>query len=725
MMKKEESIAKQLARLVTLGAIFLIPLTPIIVSNSYFFPFITGKAFFFRIVVEIAFAGWLVLAAVDKKYRPRWSWISVVLVLFVAWMFVADVFAVNPQKAFWSNFERMEGWVTLIHLLALFFVMSTVLTVEKKWRVWWYTSIAFATYVAAYGVMQLAGFATIHQGSTRIDASLGNAAYLAIYMLFNFFIAAWLAFTEKVNWIKYVLFVFTGLSAWILFATATRGAILGLAGGLLLASLLVLFTMGRRVRVYAGSAVVLVLLVFGAFLLAKDTGVIRNDPVLGRIASISLADGQTRFTIWGMAFDGFKEKPVLGWGQEGFNYVFNKYYKPSLYTQEQWFDRAHNAFIDWLVAGGLPAFILYIALFISALFVLWRSPFSRAEQIALTALLAGYAFHNMFVFDNTVSYIMFFAVLALIDSKSNKPIKAIENVPELSDSAIVTTVLPVAAAFILIVILFVDMPGMSASTGLIKAISPSRQGIAGNIAAWKKEIAKPSFASQEVREQLLTFSMQVLRQKNIDIKSKQELASLAISQMKKEVASVPKDARLRFELAVGYATFGDYKDSLIQMNKAIALSPKKISMIIERGIIKMQQGDKKGASKDFEEAYNLAPQFKRLASIGAAGYVLSGDITTSDAILKKSFNTIVVDSPVLINAYAQTKQYKKLIAIFKQRVIKTKGSVDSVFRLAIAEASVGRVRVAINYIRSAIKSNPKAKKAGEELIKQIQKGALR
>jgi hypothetical protein len=37
--------AKQIARWVALGALFLIPLTPLIVVNSYFSPFITGKAF--------------------------------------------------------------------------------------------------------------------------------------------------------------------------------------------------------------------------------------------------------------------------------------------------------------------------------------------------------------------------------------------------------------------------------------------------------------------------------------------------------------------------------------------------------------------------------------------------------------------------------------------------------------------------------------------------------
>src|SRR5690348_9999560 len=102
--------AKAIARYVALGALFLIPLAPLIVANGFFFPFITGKAFYFRILVELAFAAWMVLAAVDKAYRPRFSAVGVAVLAFVLWMGVADSFAVNAHKAFWSNFERMEGW---------------------------------------------------------------------------------------------------------------------------------------------------------------------------------------------------------------------------------------------------------------------------------------------------------------------------------------------------------------------------------------------------------------------------------------------------------------------------------------------------------------------------------------------------------------------------------------------------------------------------------------
>jgi len=50
-------------RFVAIGAVFLIPVVPLIVANSLFFPFITGKNFAFRILVEVMAAAWLALSA--------------------------------------------------------------------------------------------------------------------------------------------------------------------------------------------------------------------------------------------------------------------------------------------------------------------------------------------------------------------------------------------------------------------------------------------------------------------------------------------------------------------------------------------------------------------------------------------------------------------------------------------------------------------------------------
>ena len=116
------------AKWVALGALFLIPFIPLYVAGELFFPFITGKAFLFRILVEIGFAAWIALAVSDAKYRPKFSWILAISGAFVLWMFLADAFSPNAQKALWSNFERMDGFVTLIHVFAFMVFSSAMLS---------------------------------------------------------------------------------------------------------------------------------------------------------------------------------------------------------------------------------------------------------------------------------------------------------------------------------------------------------------------------------------------------------------------------------------------------------------------------------------------------------------------------------------------------------------------------------------------------------------------
>jgi hypothetical protein len=69
----------RILRYICIVGIFIIPFIPLIVVNSYFFPFITGKGFAFRIIVELIFGAWMILAVTDPAYRPRKSWMLWIL----------------------------------------------------------------------------------------------------------------------------------------------------------------------------------------------------------------------------------------------------------------------------------------------------------------------------------------------------------------------------------------------------------------------------------------------------------------------------------------------------------------------------------------------------------------------------------------------------------------------------------------------------------------------
>ena len=180
---------------------------------------------------------WLILMLFDARYKPRKSWVLAMLAIFVGIVALSSIFGENFYRSFWSNYERMEGLVTYLHLLAYFLVLAGMLKTEKVWNWLFNTSLFASVIIAFYGVFQLFGILQTHQGN-RLDATLGNASYLAVYMVFHIFLAMALFYRTQ-DFRKWVYFFVIILESFVLYHTATRGAILGIIGGFLIAWLLI------------------------------------------------------------------------------------------------------------------------------------------------------------------------------------------------------------------------------------------------------------------------------------------------------------------------------------------------------------------------------------------------------------------------------------------------------------------------------------------------------
>ena len=210
------------------AGLFAVPFLTLYVANDLFFPFITGKNFWFRIIVDFTLIAWILLALYDSSYRPKFSWIAAGFAGLLVVMFFANLFGVHPNSSFWSNFERMDGYVSLVHTFLYMLVLGSVLTTTKTWNYLLNTSLIVAGYVALYG---LAPYAGVIPGGGRIDSTLGNAAYMAIYMLFHIFIALWLLISSPQVWQKVVYGLSIPVLTFVLVETGTRGTAVGLAVG--------------------------------------------------------------------------------------------------------------------------------------------------------------------------------------------------------------------------------------------------------------------------------------------------------------------------------------------------------------------------------------------------------------------------------------------------------------------------------------------------------------
>src|ERR1035437_4098679 len=101
-------------------------LSPLWVFKDLLFPFITSKAFAFRIFIELALPCYVYLLVRRRDYRPSWKNPLVLAMLgFLLFSFIASFAGVNQNRSLWGNFERMGGayYVAHLTLLAMYVMM--------------------------------------------------------------------------------------------------------------------------------------------------------------------------------------------------------------------------------------------------------------------------------------------------------------------------------------------------------------------------------------------------------------------------------------------------------------------------------------------------------------------------------------------------------------------------------------------------------------------------
>ncbi len=728
-------------RWIVLTGIFALPFIVFIVANGLFFPFITGKNFAFRIIVEIIAGAYLALALANPAYRPRRNWLLAAFAVFLVVIAIADAYGVYPFKSFWSNYERMDGWVTQAHLFAYFVVAVSVLNTEKLWRSFWQVSLVVSAFVGLYGLLQMAGIASVNAGfssAQRIDATFGNPIYLAAYMLFNVFVAALLwrrAWAEAPAGHRMPAALLYGgvilLDAVVLFLTGTRGTMLGIiGGGLLCALLLSLFAHeSRRARKISAGFIIGFCILAGGFYLVKDQAWVKHVGFLSRLATISLSDNTTKARLLnaGMAIEGFKERPLLGWGQENYAIVFDKYYNPQMYAQEQWFDRVHNTVLDWLVAGGALGLLSYLAIFACALWCIWmRNVFDVFERSILTGLLAAYFFHNLFVFDNITSYSLFVSVLAYIAWRTNAagdatPLVAAPSLPRGS--------FPVVAACMALLVWgvgwAVNAKPLQANRMLLQAIAAQPEGITKNLEYFKAVFALGSYGTQEAREQLSQGAAQLAGAEGIPDDIKKSFAETAAKEMSLQAESSPLDARFPLFLGVLLGAYGAHIDAAGVLAHALELSPKKQTILYEIGSNAFARGDTRAMLAAFKQAYELAPENNDARLYYAAALIRAGDLGAADNLLRPLIESGRAADTRVAAAYVSQGRYDKIAAIWEARVKAQPQEPQAYFTLAAAYFGAKNPARAISVLETVGKVIPGAKAQADQFIKEIRDGTAK
>lgn len=596
--------------------IWVLLLTPVIITPNSFFPYITGKNFFFRIVTELVFGCWLALITLDAQFRPRRGILLWAFLGFIAVLGVSTILGADPYESFWSNYERMEGMITYLHLAALFLAASSVFRNGKDWRLTMHISVVVSIFVALYGFLELFGFVEI-PGSTAAKSGsgifswLGNQIYLAAYLLFHFFILGFLyftlpplkqnvhsvlkvgGFTTRNIWLR-IAYIVVGLGEFYIFLhTGTRGALIGFTAGFGV-SLIVLFLCSlrnnKRLALYTGGVLFAGALILGILFLFRESAFVQRYPLLNRFADIrpTSSTAQSRFMIWGIAREAFMERPLLGWGPGNFIIPYAKYYNPNLYGNEPWFDRVHNMHFEWLVAGGVVGFAAYLSVLIASAYALWQLWRNRILDGTVVAVIAGfivaYLGQNTFVFDTIITYLFFVLILALLHSLTSQAnMAANQSARSVSPPKSAAVIAPV---FIVVAILFAStahLGQMQVAEGIITMLNSVSQGATAlDVTRQLDEIKrKDTFGTAEAQERFVDFLFAAVRQREqIPSSDLLFLLSRGIEEMKDESKRNPENVKPLISLGkllqLRYALTGskvDRDEAIVTYETALKQAP--------------------------------------------------------------------------------------------------------------------------------------------------------
>jgi O-antigen ligase len=265
--------------------------------------------------------------------------ISLLILVMISW-------GINgfPSVSFWGQYYRYEGLVTILAYLFFYIFVSRL---DKTNKIQWFIvfgGVFYAFYILISGILFNFFHLPVYTFNGRAAGTFGNPNFAAGFLALSF---PYLFFQPKIRPVFKLISVPIFLGALIL--TQSRSGLLAFAS--------ILFLWLIKKYKY-GLAIMIPLLVFSSLLLFKF--IPRYSPF------------NNQFVVWQKSLLAIEQKPLFGWGVERFDVAFQKVLIPNkdfdLYHIRV--DKAHNEMLEYGVAAGIPALIIYLLLVINCLKIL-------------------------------------------------------------------------------------------------------------------------------------------------------------------------------------------------------------------------------------------------------------------------------------------------------------------------------------------------------------------
>jgi len=750
----------------------LILFLPLLAFPPLFFPPEWGKMIAFRVVLSLIFflLLWQIISSenffkeIIQRYKiqkkPIWILCFIMLIIVLSTIVSLDI-----TFSLWSSPHRSGGAVNFIFSILLSITLF-LLVKEQDWKKLFDFSFLVADLVVLFAAIQYFNLLpTIFIGySGRPPSTLSNPILLGIYLILLTFPLVSFIIKEKFNpvnssfaginrarksifyWVSLVLILFG------IFISGSRAAYLGLViGGLYF----FLFYPKKLLKMKLILLCITILIASGILYISftpKLPHFIENSPRLSFLANrismqnIMQAVGQTRFSAWQTFFKAVKEKPLFGWGAENQSIAFDTYYNPDLSylvkLGEDWWDRAHDIFLDLSISYGILFLLLYLFFFI---YLFWRLQKNKVAQPnkslashAVQATFLSYFVALIFGFDSVTTYLTLFFIIGytlylIAPSAIDQSQQVIETKAYYSLFKKRKAIIGVA---LILLILFLWQYSLKPLIINAKISSVEKLNCRDELNTMEKLLSERTFIDSYLR---LKYVEDVKTCSSYIIDNESEYLKKVVNALKDAVKIQPRYTRSWILLTqfnnslLSIETNPDVKaslkkDSQYYVSKAKQLSPKRQEVFVAEAEIYFVVGDFDKMKKITKDCIAIDKDAAYCYWYLGLSELLLGDEKQGSQDIETAkekghdYNNRVSLSQLAL-AYSKNKNYKALVSIYSQLTEIDPHNIDLQIQdhatLASLYKELGDYKNARKEALQIIKLNPDAKSDVEDFLNTL------
>ncbi|MBI3631473.1 MAG: O-antigen ligase family protein [Candidatus Staskawiczbacteria bacterium] len=684
--------------------------------------------------------------SIRQKYNvnKKSIWILSIILLIIV---LSTLFSSDVIFSLWSSPHRSGGAINFIFCI-LFSIILYLTLKDRDWNKLWDFAFLIGDLVVVFAIIQyfdlLPKVFIAYEG--RPPSTLSNPILLAIYLILLIFPAISYILREKSKksvfyWSSTFLFIFG------LFISGSRAAYLGLIVGV---TYFLIFYPKKLLKMKIVASCFLLLMASGILYVSLSSKLpifIESNPRLLLLAdrisltSIVQALGQTRFSAWKTFSNAIIEKPILGWGPENQSIAFDKYYDPNLNylvkLGQDWWDRAHNIFIDLSVSFGVPLLIIYLFFFIYLFLKLQKNKKIQSVKSlpshAIQATFLAYFTALIFGFDSVTTYLILFFIIGYSLYLISYPTQQDQQEKEAKTYYFLFKKRKIIIGIALILLtLFLWQYAIKPLYINAEISLAEKSNCKKRFSLFNNLLGSKSFLNSYL---ILKYVENIKNCENYIADNEAEYLNKAVSALKEEVKLQPKYTRAWLLLAQFNNTLLAMennpeikslleKDSLYYINQAKQLSPKRQEVFTSEIVIDF-------AKNDFEKMKKISQQCIKIDKNAAGCYWYLG---LSEIIMKDrnqgykdietaqkegyEYNNQISWSQLAI-AYSQNKDYEKLAETYEHLLEFAPKNIDYRASLAFIYRELGNYIKAKKEALKILEINPDAEKDVNEFLSTL------